>query len=417
VRRAGRLNVALIAGCPFPWARGTPARVLGMARSLHDAGHVVHVVAYPLGDLDHKLPFQVHRSARLPFYRRTAPGADPLRLGCLLPMLAAEVDRVVRNHPIDLIHAHHYEGLLAAWPAKRLRRVPVVYDAHTTLAGELPYYRTGVPRPWSIAVGRALDSRLPALADHTIATSQHIAAELLGDGMPAELVTVIGNGIEDSFVVGPHDQTPPDDGIERICYAGNLAGYQGIETLLVAFAKVAATRPRARLLLVSESSFEPYARQAAQLKISDRIDLETPPPPHALGTRLAHTNVLVNPRAECPGYPLKLLNYMAAGRAIVSFRDSARDLTHGVDAWLVDEPSAAALAEGLDIMLAEPRRAATLGAAARRRVVDNLTWSRIIAELETVYRRVAGVADSATVSADKDVKEPGPARAGFLGNK
>ena len=127
--------------------------------------------------------------------------------------------------------------------------------------------------------------------------------------------------------------------------------------------------------------------------------------------------MLVNPRAECPGYPLKLLNYMAAGRAIVSFRDSARDLTHGVDAWLVDEPSAAALAEGLDIMLAEPRRAATLGAAARRRVVDNLTWSRIIAELETVYRRVAGVADSATVSADKDVKEPGPARAGFLGNK
>ncbi len=388
-----------------------------MARSLHEAGHVVHVVAYPLGDLDRKLPFQVHRSARLPFYRRTAPGADPLRLGCLLPMLAGEVDRVVRNHPIDVIHAHHYEGLLAAWLTKRLRRVPVVYDAHTTLAGELPYYRTGVPRPWTVALGRLLDARLPALADHTIATSQHIAAELLGDGMPAERVSVIGNGIEDLFVVGPHDQTPTDDGIERICYAGNLAGYQGIETLLVAFAKVAAARPGARLLLISDSSFEPYARQAAQLKISDRIDIETPPPPHALGTSLARANVLVNPRAVCAGYPLKLLNYMAAGRGIVSFRDSARDLTHGVDAWLVDEPSATALADGLDIMLADPRRASAFGAAARRRVVDNLTWSRIIAKLEAVYRRVAGVGDGAKLAADKAVKEPSPVRVGFLGNE
>ncbi len=417
MRRTGRLTVALVAGCPFPWARGTPARILGMARALHEAGHAVHVIAYPIGDLDRQLPFQVHRSARLPFYRRTAPGADPLRLACMLPMLAAEVARVVRNHPIDVIHAHHYEGLLAAWPAKRLRRVPLVYDAHTTLAGELPYYRVGLPRPWTVAVGRSLDSRLPGLADHTIATSQHIAAELIGDGMPAERVSVIGNGIEDSFVAGPHDETPPDDGIERICYAGNLAPYQGIDTLLAAFAEVAAARPKARLLLVTESSFEPYARQAARLGIAERIDVETPPPPHALGTRLAVATVLVNPRAECPGYPLKLLNYMAAGRGIVSFRDSARDLTHGVDAWLVDEPTAPALAQGLLAMLREPTRAAELGMAARRRVVENLTWSRIVANLETVYRRLVAVEDGAADPVEAAVQEPASVRAGFSGGE
>ena len=409
MRRTGRLSVALVAGCPFPWARGTPARVLGLARSLHEAGHTVHVIAYPLGDLDHKLPFQVHRSARLPFYKRTAPGADPLRLTCLLPMLAAEVDRVVRNNPIDVIHAHHYEGLLAAWPARLLRRVPLVYDAHTTLAGELPYYRIGLPRPWIVAVGRSLDSRLPRLADHTIATSQHIVAELMGDGMPAERVSVIGNGIEDSFVAEPHDNTPPDDGSERICYAGNLAAYQGIDTLLAAFAEVAASRPKARLLLVTESSFGPYARQAAQLGIADRIDVERPPPPHALGARLSCAAVLVNPRAECPGYPLKLLNYMAAGRGIVSFRDSARDLTHGLDAWLVDEPTASALAKGLLAMLSEPTRAIALGMAARRRVVENLTWSRIVANLETVYRRLVAV--------EASVPKPASVRAGFPGSK
>ena len=165
------------------------------------------------------------------------------------------------------------------------------------------------------------------------------------------------------------------------------------------------------------SSFEPYARQAARLGIAERIDVETPPPPHALGTRLAVATVLVNPRAECPGYPLKLLNYMAAGRGIVSFRDSARDLTHGVDAWLVDEPTAPALAQGLLAMLREPTRAAELGMAARRRVVENLTWSRIVANLETVYRRLVAVEDGAADPVEAAVQEPASVRAGFSGGE
>ena len=389
MRRLKRVRIALVAGCPFPWARGTPARILGMAQALHDAGHEVHVVAYPLGEIDRRLPFRVHRSRGLPYYRRTAPGADPLRLGGLLPMLAATVSRVTREHDIHVIHAHHYEGLLAAWPAKRLSGVPVIYDAHTTLAGELPYYRHGMPRRLTAGIGRALDRRLPRLADHTIATSQYIAAELLADGMAEGRITVIGNGIEDAFVaatpVRPHPASRLEGKGERIVYAGNLAGYQGIDTLLEAFAQVAAERPAARLQLVTESAFEPYAALAARLGIIERIDLETPPLPHALGTRLATADILVNPRAECPGYPLKLLNYMAAGRAIVSFSASARDLTHGSDAWLVGEPTAAALALGLNTVLGRPDLAGRLGAAARRRVVEELTWSRVAVRLESVY--------------------------------
>ncbi len=389
MRRLRRVRIALVAGCPFPWARGTPARILGMAQALHDAGHDVHVIAYPLGEVDRRLPFRVHRSRGLPYYRRTAPGADPLRLVGLLPMLAATVARVTRQHDIHVIHAHHYEGLLAAWPAKRLSGVPVIYDAHTTLAGELPYYRHGVPRGLTARVGRALDRRLPNLADHTIATSQYIAAELLSDGMAEGRITVIGNGIEDAFVaatsVAPSAPQRREGTGERIVYAGNLAGYQGIETLLEAFARIAGERPAARLQLVTESAFEPHAALAQRLGIMERIDLETPPPPHELGTRLGTADILVNPRAECPGYPLKLLNYMAAGRAIVSFRASARDLTHGSDAWLVGEPTAEALAQGLDTVLAQPDLAGRLGAAARRRVVEELTWSRVAVRLESVY--------------------------------
>jgi glycosyltransferase involved in cell wall biosynthesis len=401
------LRVALVAGCPFPWARGTPARILGMAQALHDAGHDVHVVAYPLGQLERQLPFRVHRSPGLPLYARTAPGADPLRLAALLPMLAATTAKIVRRHRIDIVHAHHYEGLLAASPARRLSRVPVIYDAHTTLAGELPYYRHGLPRRGTVAVGRLLDRYLPRLVDHTVATSQHIAAELIADGIRPDRVTILGNGIEDAFVAEAIAPPSPETDGERIVYAGNLAGYQGIETLLEAFAVVAAKRPESRLVLLTETAFDRYRAQAERLGIADRITLETPPPPHALGTRLATATVLVNPRAECPGYPLKLLNYMAAGRAIVSFRNSARDLTHGRDAWLVDEPTPEALAAGLLEMLEQRQRAAALGASARRRVVQDLTWSRVAGRLELLYQEL--------VLARRRTNAAAPAAYGALG--
>ncbi|HRY23914.1 MAG TPA: glycosyltransferase family 4 protein [Geminicoccaceae bacterium] len=382
------MRIALVAGCPFPWPRGTPARILGMAQALHQAGHEVHVIAYPIGDLDQQLPFPVHRSLGLPFYRRTAPGADPLRLAWFLPALAATVARVVAWQRIEIVHAHHYEGLLAAWPAKRLHGVPVIYDAHTTLAGELPYYRLGVPRRCTTAVGRSLDKRLPKLADHIVATSQYIADELARDGMPTDRVTVVGNGIEDALVAGPAPESRPDGTGERIVYAGNLAGYQGIDTLLEAFTLVAKARPGARLTLLTDSSFDRFAPLAERLGIQDRIDIEPPPPPQALGRRLAAASLLVNPRAECPGYPLKLLNYMAAGRPIVSFRDSARGLTQDQDAWLVDEPTPAALARGMLAVLDRPDRGASLGRSARERVVAELTWSRVVANLEGLYRRM-----------------------------
>ena len=79
---------------------------------------------------------------------------------------------------------------------------------------------------------------------------------------------------------------------------------------------------------------------------------------------------------------------MAAGRPIVSFRDSARGLTQDQDAWLVDEPTPAALARGMLAVLDRPDRGASLGRSARERVVAELTWSRVVANLEGLYRRM-----------------------------
>ena len=120
------LRVAMIAACPFPWPRGTPVRIQRIAEAVAKRGHAVHVVTYHLGEELADAPYAVHRIRDVPGYRRTEPGPTLGKLFRLDPMLVRLLRRLHREHRFDLVHAHHYEGLLVA--SRALGGVPNVYE-------------------------------------------------------------------------------------------------------------------------------------------------------------------------------------------------------------------------------------------------------------------------------------------------
>ncbi|CAN5167597.1 hypothetical protein BH20GEM2_BH20GEM2_04610 [soil metagenome] len=105
---------------------------------------------------------------------------------------------------------------------------------------------------------------------------------------------------------------------------------------------------------------------------------------------LSEADVLLDPRLDCPGIPLKLLNYMAAGKPIVSFPGSGEGLQHGRTAWLVGEGEPAPFAAGILHLLDHPKLATKLGAAARRGAEAQRTWNDQAGLVEEVYARVLG---------------------------
>jgi len=73
------------------------------------------------------------------------------------------------------------------------------------------------------------------------------------------------------------------------------------------------------------------------------------------------------PRRAAGGFPVKLLNYMEAGRAIVARAAVADPLAHGRSAWLLrDDAPPRHWAEAIAALRADAPLAARLGAAARR---------------------------------------------------
>jgi glycosyltransferase involved in cell wall biosynthesis len=97
--------------------------------------------------------------------------------------------------------------------------------------------------------------------------------------------------------------------------------------------------------------------------------------------------VAVVPRT-CPyGFPIKLLNALAAGTATVAFRSAAQFLSdeRPPALVLVDEPSPAALGGAVGDLLREGRLRAQLGARARALVRERFEWSVVVEALERIY--------------------------------
>lgn len=386
-----RYRIAMIAACPFPHARGTPIRAFRIAEALALRGHEVHVVTYHLGDAPPSVPFAIYRIPTVPTYRKLSAGPSLQKLLLLDPLLRRTLTGVLRRHPIDVVHAHHYEGLLVALSIPSARRPPVIYDAHTLLETELPYYGLPLGNHLIRAIGRRLDRNLPGRAAHVISVSQALRDRLIALGaVSADRVSVVGNGVEPSLFSGAPPARPERQ--RKVVFAGNLAGYQGIELLLEAFRDVARQRGDVRLELATGSPFAPYAQLVGDLGLGDRISVlrvgfdDLP-------AYLMTADVAVNPRLQCDGIPQKLLNYMACGCPIVSFEGSAANLRHGVTGWIVPGGDTAAMARAILRLLDDKELAQRLGAAAREEIRREHGWKMTARGVEAVYAQVLGELD------------------------
>src|SRR5204862_7553625 len=112
-------------------------------------------------------------------------------------------------------------------------------------------------------------------------------------------------------------------GPPTLIYVGQLYPWKGVDLLARALAEV----PRAELLIVGGLPDDPWrrglARRAAELGVADRVRFSGPQPYARIPALLASADVALLPLAEgliarCFTSPLKLFDYLAAGRPIVA---------------------------------------------------------------------------------------------------
>lgn len=392
-------RIAMVAACPFPANHGSAASIREMSDTLCDMGHGVHIVTYPTGQEEIKVRrARVHRPS--PFRPETDAKVGPSPEKFLFNwQLLRLLLRVIREHDIDIIHAHNYEGALIGLMAKWMTRRPLLYNAVNLMADELASYRFIRPRWIAQALGHALDWFVPIFPDHITAVSPELKQWFVTHGVPERKLDMVPAGVEPEMF----DHAEPEkyrnecnvEGHPVVMYTGVLNAFQRIDYLLRAFAFVHNEEPTARLLMVSPLRSVAHEMEnkdlAQELGISDAIRWVAP---HALGelpSYLALADVTVVPRPDCPGHPVKLLNYMLARKPTVCFAGAAKGVRHLHDAFIVPDHDWAALGRGISTLLQDLPLASRLGENARETVLAEFDWRRICPKIERIYDRLLGV--------------------------
>jgi len=388
----------MVAACPFPANHGSAASIREMSDTLADMGHDVHIVTYPIGQEDIRVRrAKVHRTAsfRPEGNARVGPSADKFFYDFQLLRLLC---RVIRRERIDIIHAHNYEGALVGIMAKWLTRRPLLYNAVNLMSDELAGYRFIRPAWLAHGIASALDWFVPIFPNHVTAVSPELRDWFVDHGVAAAKVDMVPAGIEPTMFDNPAPekfrQQYQINGRPVVMYTGVLNAFQRVDYLLRAFAVALQAQPDALLLIVSPlvaTTYEAeYKELADQLGISRSIIWIAPHALADLPSYLALADVTVVPRPECPGHPVKLLNYMLAGKPVVSFAGGAKGVRHLHDAFIVANHDYEALGRGIVTILQDRALAAELGANARVTVLADFDWRQICQKIERIYDRLLG---------------------------
>lgn len=389
------LRICMLAACPFPANHGTPGSIREMSEGLADLGHEVHIVTYHFGE---DIPVRGPRLHRIPARTseaRVVVGPTVRRPLYDLQMVFKTLE-VIGAHQPQVLHAHGYEAALAAWLCRLVTRLPIVYSGHNTMADELPSYRFIRPQWLARGLARMLDAWVPRLGTRCLPHSSNIENFLHDMGLKQRCEPVVNFGIDvDSMTHGDPTAIRERYGLhgrQVILYAGVLDEFQRLDLLLEALARLVPEQPLVKLLIVvtipNERHLAALRNRVAQLGLADHVTLTEPQPLAAVPDCLAACDVAVVPRPAAPGFPIKLLNYLAARKPCVLFASSAsRGLVHGENVLLAEPDTSEALATALRTVLQDEPLSARLarnGHALVRAQHDRGTIARQVA---ATYRR------------------------------
>lgn len=336
-----RLKVCVLAACPFPANHGTPGSIRELVEATAERGHEVHVVTYHFGE---SLPLRNVHLHRIPDWtREKAIVVGPTRNRPLYDFqMIFTAMKTIRRHKLDLIHAHGYEAALVAACCRPFVRVPVLYSAHNAMGDELASYDFFRSKKMAKALAWVLDRTVPRIGDRCIPHSANLQEFLHARGLSERTDPVLNFGVDfERMPVGDRQRLRAECRLTDepvILYSGVVDQFQRLDLLLESMVHVLSRFPRAKLLLLTNvpngKGDATLHEQAKALGIEGSLVMMSPQSLEQGLKLISICDVAVVPRPKAPGFPIKLLNYMAAKRACVMFASSCSRLSHGEHVWL-----------------------------------------------------------------------------------
>jgi glycosyltransferase involved in cell wall biosynthesis len=280
--------------------------------------------------------------------------------------------------------------------AKRLG-VPIVYEIQSDILNfEMPFHEKRTS--WSqLKIASYTNQKMLDRADKLIAVSTEVKQQLVEKWQqnPSK-IAIVPCGVFPNLFLPGGSTFRNNSGINSdivIGFIGAFYPWHGVDVLVEAFAQILNKKYKAKLLLIgSGPELERIKAIIGKYQIEGDVIFTGIVPHDTVPDYLNAMDIAVAPyikmEHELWFSPLKIFEYMAAGKAIVAANGGqiSEIIRHGENGILVEPGNANQVAEAIELLIRDPETRKSLGNQARSDAIRFHTWESRADELSNVLK-------------------------------
>jgi glycosyltransferase involved in cell wall biosynthesis len=297
--------------------------------------------------------------------------------------------RAARRFRPDLIYERYNLFYLAGTWLARWSRIPLFLEVNSPLAAERERFGgLGLPR-----LAARLEAYVWRSADKVLAVTGVLKRIIAQSGVSADRVEVVPNGIDPADFADP---SPGQDHADRVVlgFVGFVRDWHGLDGVIAAMAAARDATPVDLVVVGDGPARAALERQAAALGLIDRVRFTGLQSREQIPALVAGFDIALQPRAVDYASPLKIFEYMAAGRAIVApDQANIREiLCDGETALLFDQSRPEAMWQCIARLAGDAELRHRLGSAAWAEIARrDYTWAGNARRVVGWARQSAGI--------------------------
>jgi len=379
--------------------KGSVVHVREIVKGLRGRGYHVGLVASSLNK-DEQAPHFYNLYIMPPFTLRLLGLKKQPHIASLV-FLFFYLLRILPQY--DIIYARDYHTVIAALFPRFLFNKKLVFEMNGIANEEQSLKSHSIPNRIVVFLIREAERMATRFSEKIISVTPHIGAYLVENyNCPSEKVIAVTNGVNIKQFYPIHDESLLGNlkmklGIAKedtvISFVGNLAPWQGVETLIEVAPLLLKKIANIKFLIIGDGILkDEFKGMVDSLRLSDRFIFTGMVEYEQIPFYINISDICVLPKRKLKsGYsPIKLYEYMACKKAVVASRVEGLEFIEAEGTGRLIEPGdVMGLKEALCSLVEEPQERMRMGQRGFEIARERFSWESKVTKIEEVLKELA----------------------------